>query len=165
MARAIAAKWLIFNAFSSAHRAGTHDALNWVKTQKPTASETQSRPAHHPQMEQIMSKLITTKIVTPSRVTDTLVTVKAVGLFFAAPFIGLLYLVLLPFVGLGTLAWIAGKALAAHHQVVFEGLRSAAKIAAAPFIGLAFILLLPLVGLVMMATVTARTMTLAPQAH
>jgi hypothetical protein len=48
---------------------------------------------------------------------------------------------------------------------VVEGLKSAAKIAAAPFIGLAFVLLLPLVGLVMMATVTARTMTLAPQAH
>jgi DNA-binding NtrC family response regulator len=36
---------------------------------------------------------------------------KNMALFLVAPFIGLLYAVLLPFVGLGMLAWIGGKAL------------------------------------------------------
>ena len=36
---------------------------------------------------------------------------KNMALFLAAPFIGLLYAVLMPFVGLGMLAWVAVKAL------------------------------------------------------
>jgi hypothetical protein len=36
--------------------------------------------------------------------------VRNMALFLAAPFIGLLYAVLLPFVGLGMLAWIGLKA-------------------------------------------------------
>jgi hypothetical protein len=37
---------------------------------------------------------------------QTLSLVKNVALFFAAPFIGLAYITLLPLAGLGTLAWI-----------------------------------------------------------
>jgi len=37
---------------------------------------------------------------------------KNMALFLSAPFVGLVYAVLLPFVGLGILAWFAGKALA-----------------------------------------------------
>jgi hypothetical protein len=37
--------------------------------------------------------------------------VKNVGLFIAAPFIGLAYAMLLPFVGLGMLVWFAARAL------------------------------------------------------
>jgi len=36
-----------------------------------------------------------------------------VGKFAAAPFIGLAYVILMPFVGLATLAWLGGKALLA----------------------------------------------------
>ena len=36
---------------------------------------------------------------------------KNMALFLSAPFIGLLYAILLPFVGMGMLAWIGGKAL------------------------------------------------------
>src|SRR5208282_3082811 len=35
----------------------------------------------------------------------------AVAMFFAAPFIALAYVLLLPFIGLGMLAWVGGKAL------------------------------------------------------
>lgn len=38
---------------------------------------------------------------------------KNMALFLSAPFVGLLYAVLLPFVGLGMLAWIGAKALIA----------------------------------------------------
>ena len=36
---------------------------------------------------------------------------RNIALFLAAPFIGLVYAVMLPFVGIGMLAWIGGKAL------------------------------------------------------
>jgi CheY-like chemotaxis protein len=39
---------------------------------------------------------------------------KNVGLFIAAPFIGLAYIIAFPFIGLGMLAWMAVKALRAH---------------------------------------------------
>jgi len=41
---------------------------------------------------------------------------RDVALFFAAPFIGLAYIVALPFVGLGAIAWYGVKALVAHHR-------------------------------------------------
>jgi CheY-like chemotaxis protein len=39
---------------------------------------------------------------------------KNVGLFFAAPFIGLAYILVFPFVGLAMLAWIGSRALLRH---------------------------------------------------
>ncbi len=42
--------------------------------------------------------------------------VRNIGLFFAAPFIGLAYVIALPFVGLGLLAWRAYQALAKREQ-------------------------------------------------
>jgi hypothetical protein len=42
--------------------------------------------------------------------------IKNMALFLSAPFIGLLYAVLLPFVGIGLLAWTGGKALVARKQ-------------------------------------------------
>ena len=36
---------------------------------------------------------------------------KNVGLFFAAPFVGLAYILVFPFVGIAMLAWIGGRAL------------------------------------------------------
>ncbi len=41
---------------------------------------------------------------------------RDVALFFAAPFIGLAYIIALPFVGLGAILWYGVKALAAHHR-------------------------------------------------
>lgn len=68
---------------------------------------------------------------------------KNVALFLAAPFIGLAYVLSMPVVGFGMLAWFAGKALTAK----FPMIKAVAAIVAAPFIGLAFILTMPLFGL------------------
>ena len=68
--------------------------------------------------------------------------VKNVALFFAAPFIGLAYLLAFPVIGLGMLAWIAGKAAMKNDR-----LRPIALLIAAPFITLAFVTVGPLVGL------------------
>ena len=42
---------------------------------------------------------------------------KNVALFFAAPFVGLAYIVVFPFVGIAMLAWIGGRALLTHRKV------------------------------------------------
>lgn len=73
---------------------------------------------------------------------------KKVGLFMAAPFIGLAYAVALPFVGLGALTWMGIKAFAESSAParLLAFARNAALFFAAPFLGLAYALLLPVVG-------------------
>ena len=68
--------------------------------------------------------------------------VKNVALFFAAPFIGLAYLLAFPFVGFAMLAWVAVKA-----AMKSEKTRPIALAVAAPFIALAFVTVGPIVGL------------------
>ncbi len=47
---------------------------------------------------------------------ETVGVIKNIALFVAAPFIGLVYAVALPFVGIAMLAWTAGKALMAGRK-------------------------------------------------
>ena len=68
--------------------------------------------------------------------------VKNVALFFAAPFIGLAYLLAFPFVGLAMLAWMGAKA-----AMKKEKARPVALAIAGPFLALAFVKVGPIVGL------------------
>ena len=68
---------------------------------------------------------------------------KNVALFLAAPFIGLAYIVAMPFVAAGMLAWFGGKALAKKLPIV----KPIALTLAAPVLGLAFIVAAPFIGL------------------
>ena len=68
--------------------------------------------------------------------------VRNVALFFAAPFIGLAYLLAFPFVGFALLAWVAAKAVMKNDVA-----RPIAAVIAAPFIGLAFVTAGPIAGL------------------
>lgn len=65
-----------------------------------------------------------------------------VALFFAAPFIGLVYLLAFPFIGLALLIWIGCKAVMKSDKA-----RPIALAIAAPFIALAFLTVGPFVGL------------------
>jgi CheY-like chemotaxis protein len=83
---------------------------------------------------------------------------KNMALFLMAPFIGLLYAILLPWVGLGMLAWYAVKAVAGNPRAR-EAARFgvfAIRLVAAPFVGLAFILLIPFAGIGALAWTGAR---------
>ena len=89
---------------------------------------------------------------------------RNMALFLSAPFIGLVYAVLLPFVGLGMLAWYAARALAESGKAR-AGLRAGKKVAlfvAAPFAGLVYLVALPFAGIGMLAWVAVRSM--APHA-
>jgi CheY-like chemotaxis protein len=85
---------------------------------------------------------------------------KNIALFLAAPFIGLVYAVFMPIVGIVMLAWMGGKALA--ETVAMKGLlrvlKSVGMFVAAPFIGLAYIVIGPVVGIAMLAWIGARAL-------
>jgi CheY-like chemotaxis protein len=85
-------------------------------------------------------------------------TAKNVALFFAAPFIGLAYMLAFPLVGLGMLAWMGAQSMMKYPAVkkFAAGFKTAGMIIAAPLIGLFFILTLPLVGLVMLVWTGAK---------
>ena len=74
-------------------------------------------------------------------------TLRNVALFFAAPFIGLAYVVAMPFVALGALAWFGARALARKFPLA----KNIALCCAAPVIGLVYILAVPFVGMGMLA--------------
>ena len=86
---------------------------------------------------------------------------RNIALFFAAPFVGLVYILTFPIVGLGMLAWTALQAhqkkaeAAAGRETAAPSKPSALKsfglMLAAPFIALAFVVLGPIVGLCMLA--------------
>jgi CheY-like chemotaxis protein len=85
---------------------------------------------------------------------------KNMALFLSAPFVGLLYAILLPFVGLGMLGWFAAQALleqAKTRNVVRFG-TFALRLVAGPFIGLAFLLVLPFAAMGMLAWTGARAL-------
>ncbi len=85
---------------------------------------------------------------------------KNIALFFAAPFIGLAYIVALPFVGLGFLALKAARAAARTEaaKAVGPALKTGGMLIAAPFIGLACVVFFPFVGLAMLAGMGGRAM-------
>jgi CheY-like chemotaxis protein len=84
---------------------------------------------------------------------------RNMALFLSAPFVGLLYAVLLPFVGLGMLAWTVAEPLfkgpkfRAALRSLLGATQSVAKGVAGAFLGLAFVLLFPVVGPVMLVWV------------
>ena len=78
---------------------------------------------------------------------------KNIALFLAAPFIGLAYLLTFPLVGLGMLAWMAGKKLLANERT-----RPVVLAVAAPFVTVAFVTVGPVLGLGALAWIGARAL-------
>jgi len=82
---------------------------------------------------------------------------KNVALFFAAPFVGLAYILAFPIVGLGMLAWTAIQAQKKKSEAAAalqpaapakpSALKTMALMLAAPFIGLAYVIVGPILGL------------------
>lgn len=74
-----------------------------------------------------------------------------VALFVAAPVIGLVYAMALPFVGLVMLAMLAARAFAS--SPARAAVKNVILFVAAPFIGLVYAVALPLVGIAMIARI------------
>jgi hypothetical protein len=93
----------------------------------------------------------------------TLALVRNMALFLVAPFVGLLYAVLLPFVGLGMLAWFGLRAFVktgAAARMLGVG-RKVLLLAAAPFIALGYVIALPFIGLALLAWFGAKAIAAA----
>jgi hypothetical protein len=90
-------------------------------------------------------------------------TLKNILLFFAAPFIGLVYIIAFPFVGLGLLALVATRTAAKIEAVRTAGLvlKHVAMLVAAPFIGLAYFVFFPVIGLAVLAWMGGRAVVAA----
>jgi CheY-like chemotaxis protein len=71
---------------------------------------------------------------------------KSAGMMVAAPLIGLACVVVLPFVGLGVLAWMAALPVARRLARMAPFLKNAGLFLAAPFIGLAYAVAFPFIG-------------------
>lgn len=76
-----------------------------------------------------------------------------IALFFAAPFIGLVYLLAFPVIGLALLLWIGFKAVKENKKA-----RPIALAIAAPVIALAFVTVGPFVGLGALAWAGGRAL-------
>ena len=83
---------------------------------------------------------------------------KHVFMLFTAPFIGLVYILTFPFVGLGTLAAMGAKEAvrAGLPESVALRIKNVVLFFVSPFIGLAYMLALPFVGLGMLAWIAAK---------
>ena len=136
---------------------------------KPLSPEMIEESAAHALLEPapaIVAKVETRPIeevhVEPVERTNNL---KNIALFLAAPFIGLVYALFLPVVGLAMLAWIGGKALLAlpTTKKVLKLLGNVGKVIAAPFIGLAYAVMLPFVGTAMLIWVGGKALVATTQ--
>jgi hypothetical protein len=84
-------------------------------------------------------------------------------LFFAAPFIGLIYIIAFPLVGLAALAVLAGRVLAKYEAVKTTALvvKNVGLMVAAPVLGLAYVVLFPFIGLAALAWMGGRAVVAA----
>lgn len=76
---------------------------------------------------------------------------KTIGIGLAAPFVGLAYVVGFPLIGLGALAYYAGRALYQRRLRIALFVKNVTLFLAAPLIGLLYVLAAPFVGLGMLA--------------
>jgi hypothetical protein len=85
-------------------------------------------------------------------------TLKNIVLFFAAPFIGLAYIIALPVVGLAVLAVLAGRAAAKYEAVrtAAVALKDVGMTIAAPMLGLVYVVIFPVIGLAVLAWLGGR---------
>jgi CheY-like chemotaxis protein len=79
-------------------------------------------------------------------------------LFFAAPFIGLAYIIALPLVGLGAFAVLAARGAGKNETVktILASLKTITMVFAAPLIGLAYVVLFPFLGLATLVWLAGR---------
>lgn len=86
---------------------------------------------------------------------------KNIALFLAAPFIGLVYIIALPFVGIAAVALPTARAAAKFAAVRAAGdvLRAVGAALAAPAIGLAFVVFSHFIGLGTLAWIARKAAT------
>ncbi len=77
-------------------------------------------------------------------------------MLIGAPLLGLAFIIVLPFAGLGYLGWMAIKALPRACAAAAPVTKRIALFALAPFVGLAYVIAFPMVGLGALAYYAVR---------
>ena len=130
----------------------------WIEAEYPIATESVK-----PVLTVVAAMARPSPVAEPAALTRGAV-LKNMLLFLSAPFVGLVYAVLLPFVGLGMLAIIGAKALAAQpktHEAIRYG-KFMLKMMAAPFVGLACLIALPFAGVAALTWYAGKALTTMP---
>ena len=130
----------------------------WIEAEYPIATGSVK-----PVLTVVAAKAAPAVAAEPAEMTRGAV-LKNMLLFLSAPFVGLVYAVLLPFVGLGMLAVIGAKALRAQpktHEAIRYG-KFMLKMMAAPFVGLACLVALPFAGVATLAWYAGKALTAMP---
>ena len=107
-------------------------------------------------------------IATPqAAVEETRSALKSIALFIAAPFIGLVYVLAGPFIGLGMLAWMGTRELAKHRATrkIAIFVKDVTLFLAAPFVGLVYAVLFPFIGLGMLAWMGVKALVNRRETH
>ena len=130
----------------------------WIEAEYPIATESVK-----PVLSLVAAAARPAPVAQPATATRAGV-LKNMLLFLSAPFVGLVYAVLLPFVGLGMLAVIGGKALIAQPATlkVMRYGKFMAKMVAAPFVGLACLVAIPFAGVAMLAWYAGKALRAMP---
>jgi hypothetical protein len=84
---------------------------------------------------------------------------KWIGLLFAAPLIGLLFVVAFPVIGLATLVWMARAGILQYSVKIARFGKNALLFLAAPLAGLAYVIAFPFVGLAVLGWMGAKALT------
>jgi len=134
---------------------------------KPLSPEMIEGSARKALLEKAPAAAAETTATASSAVAEKENVVKNIALFFAAPFIGLAYLLAFPFIGLGMLAWAGGRELMKYRVVrkIAVFMKHCSFLIAAPFIGLAYIVALPFIGIAMLTWTGARALMKRPGAE
>ena len=130
----------------------------WIETEYPIAAESVK-----PVLTVVAATARPAPVAEPAALTRGAV-LRNMLLFLSAPFVGLLYAVLLPFVGLGMLAVIGAKALLAQpktHEAIRYG-KFMLKMMAAPFVGLACLVAIPFAGVAGLAWYAGKALAARP---
>lgn len=134
-----------------AKAAGVLEFLN-----KPLSPDMIERSAlnalHQPELTVVRQVPLSSAETTAPELAARTSNVTKLALLVAAPFIGLIYAVSLPLIGMAMLLWTAGQALARWPAAkkTLRFLRNVALFVAAPFIGLVYAVMLPFVGTAML---------------
>jgi hypothetical protein len=130
----------------------------WIETEYPIAAKSVK-----PALSVVPAKAAPATVAESAALSRGAV-LKNMLLFLSAPFVGLVYAVLLPFVGLGMLAFIGAKALLAQpktHEAIRYG-KFMLKMMAAPFVGLACLVAIPVAGVATLAWYAGKALTATP---
>jgi CheY-like chemotaxis protein len=129
-----------------------------------------ARKAQHEPAAALLTPVEAVAVAVPATVTvearsesRAIAVMKSAGLYLAAPFCALAYMVATVFVMLGTLAWTVVRPVAKRLAPIAPFLKNVGLFLAAPFVGLVYVIAFPFVGAGMLLSRATRALLKRPR--